>query len=357
MVRSAAEIGLGLDAMREALAEAIVSRHHQVHPELEARYGQRGRQKCREDASFHLSYLAQSLVAHEPKLFREYVAWAKVMLAGRGIAARELRDNLQITAEVLTDRLPAEDASTACRYIQAAIGELSNMPSTPPSGMPPDEPFSQLARSYLAALLACQRHVASQMILDAVRDGTSIQNVYMHVFQPSQQEIGRLWQINQITVAQEHYCSAVTQLIMSQLYPQIFAGPRIGRKFLAAGIGGDLHEIGIRMVADFFEMGQWDTVFLGTNVPSADLIRTIQDRKPDVVGISATITPHIGKVASVIAALRATPDCREVIILVGGHPFNVAPNLWKQIHADGAPRDAAGSVELANQLIAKRVTG
>ena len=52
------------------------------------------------------------------------------------------------------------------------------------------------------------------------------------MFQCSQYEIGRLWQMNKLTVAQEHYCSAATQLIMSLLYPRIFDTkkdrPRLG---------------------------------------------------------------------------------------------------------------------------------
>ena len=37
---------------------------------------------------------------------------------------------------------------------------------------------------------------------------------------------------------------------------------------VATCIGGELHEIGIRMVADFFEMEGWDTYYLGANTPA-----------------------------------------------------------------------------------------
>ena len=41
---------------------------------------------------------------------------------------------------------------------------------------------------------------------------------------------------------------------MSQLYPRILSGLRGGRKVIVSAIQGDLHEIGARMVADFFDM-------------------------------------------------------------------------------------------------------
>jgi methanogenic corrinoid protein MtbC1 len=351
MEQSTAEIGIKLDSMREALAEAVVVRHYQLRPELQTRFGQRGRQKCRDDANYHLTYLAQSLASSEPALFLKYVAWAKVMLAGRGIPASDLVDNLQVMIEVLQAHLPASEASVACGYVQAAIADFPQMAVMPPSFIAADQPLAQLAKSYLASLLACERQIASRLILDAVAGGTSIKDVYLHVFQQSQQEIGRLWQTNQVTVAQEHYCTAVTQMIMSQLYPQIFAGPRNGRRFVGACVGGDLHELGVRMVADFFEMDGWDTVYLGANVPSSDLIRTLQDRNPDVVGISATITPHVSAVTRLIAAIRAEKSCHNIKILVGGYPFIVAPDLWKTVDADGTSPDAQGAIELADRII------
>lgn len=340
-----------LDSMRAALADAIVERHYSLRPELEARHGERGRQNCREDAAHHLTYLARSLAASEPVLFREHIAWAKVMLAGRGVATRDLAESLHVTAEVLRERLPTVHAVAACHYLDAVSAELPEMAATLQSCFAPEQPLAELARSYLAALLACERQKATRLILDAVEAGAPIKQVYIHVFQRSQQEIGRLWQVNQITVAQEHYCTAATQMIMSQLYPRIFAAPRIGRSFLGTSVSGDLHEVGIRIIADFFEMDGWDTIFLGANVPGPDLIRTLQDRKPDVLGISATLTPHVAAVARTIAEVRGAPGCSDMKIIVGGYPFLVAPALWREIGADGTSPDAQGVVELCSRLL------
>ncbi len=344
----AAEI---LTSMRGEVADAIVERHYQLHPELEARYGERGRQKCREDSAYHLTYLSQSLAVSAPTLFNDYIAWAKAMLVGRGIAAQDLEDNLRVMSEVLKARLPVEMAACATGYVDNAVTQLAQMPSAPSACIAPEQPLARLAESYLAALLGSRRQEASRLILEAVGSGASIKDIYTYVFQQSQYEIGRLWQVNKITVAQEHYCSAATQMIMSQLYPQIFAGPRVSRRFVGACVAGDLHEIGMRMVSDFFELEGWDTAFLGSNVPTADLIKTLIDFHPDVLGISTTITPHIAAVAKTIAAVRATPACARITILVGGPPFCAIPDLWKQVGADGTSADARGVVAVACRLI------
>ena len=58
---------------------------------------------------------------------------------------------------------------------------------------------------------------------------------------------------------------------------------------VAACAASELHEIGVRMAADFFEMEGWDTFYLGANTPAESVIRTLVERKADVLAVSATI--------------------------------------------------------------------
>ena len=170
-------------------------------------------------------------------------------------------------------------------------------------------------------------------------------------FQKSQYEIGRLWQTNEVSVAQEHYCTAATQLVMSQLYPYLFSAQKNGQKMIATSIGGELHEIGMRMVADFFEMDGWDTYYIGANTPNESIIQTLEENQAQLLGISATLTPHVSAVENLISQIRSTEYGKNVKILVGGYPFNIAPSLWVDIGADGYGKDANEAVSIAKTLI------
>ncbi|HVG22243.1 MAG TPA: cobalamin-dependent protein [Blastocatellia bacterium] len=344
-------VAQAVDAGRSRLSDAIVARQYQLMPELASKYGDAGREKCLQDAHYHLSYLAESIAAALPAMFSDYVAWAKVMLAGRGIPASDLALNLECIRHALEEALPQEMSAIASQYIEAGLAQLPQLPSDLPAFIQDGDPSADLAKQYLAALLRGERHVASRLILDAVGAGVSVKDVYLNVFQRSQYEIGRLWQTNRVSVAQEHYCTAATQLIMSQLYSRIFATEKNGRTLVATCVGGDLHEIGVRMVSDFFEMDGWDTFYLGANVPLPSIVRTVVERKADVVAISATIAYHAHKVAEVIAALREGQLTRGVKILVGGYPFNLAPDLWRQSGADAFARDAEEAIAVANRLV------
>jgi methanogenic corrinoid protein MtbC1 len=239
---------------------------------------------------------------------------------------------------------PASDLS------DAALQALPSPPANAPSYLIDQAPLAPLTRAYLTALLGGERRQASAMILNAVATGVPVKDIYLHVFQRSQYEVGRLWQVHDISVAQEHYCTAATQHIMSQLYPYIFATAATGGTLVATCVSGDLHEIGVRMVADFFEMEGWNTYYLGANTPADGVIGALIDRKADVLGISATITAHLRSVSALINAVRSNAACRNVIILVGGYPFLATPDLWQRVGADGTAADAQAAVVVAEQI-------
>jgi methanogenic corrinoid protein MtbC1 len=154
-------------------------------------------------------------------------------------------------------------------------------------------------------------------------------------------------------VAQEHYCTAATQLIMSQLYPHIFAGERNGRRLVAACVGEELHELGIRMVADFFEMEGWDTYYLGANAPTASILDSLDEYDADLLALSTTILSHVAQIREIIEQVHHRERGNGVKILVGGYPFNVSPELWRKVGADGYAVDAQEAIQAANELVSE----
>lgn len=204
---------------------------------------------------------------------------------------------------------------------------------------------------YLRLLLERERREATRLILDLVEEGVDIRDIYLNIFQASQREVGRLWQTNEITVAQEHYCTAATQQVISQLYPYIFADTPGDRKMVMACASAELHELGARIVADFFEMEGWDTYFLGANVPAESIVSELRESGADLLGLSVSLADKVPLVKQIIADVRKADLDRSVKILAGGRPFIVDSNLWKKVGADGYARDARGAVARADELV------
>lgn len=334
-------------ARRAELAERLVAREFERHPGLEQRYGAAARAKSLQDAGYHLAHLAEALAHDRPALFTDYVAWARIVLAQRGVAAADLAFHLGCTSEVLRALLPAELGAAAAAVVDEAVAAMPGMPDELPSFLHDARPLSPLAHQYFASLLRADRQAAGRLVLDGVERGTAIRDVYLHVFEPSQQEIGRLWQMNRVTVAQEHYCTAATQQVMAQLYPRLFERERNGRRLVAACVASDLHEIGARMVADFFEMDGWDSFYTGAGTPHDAVIAALVAQRAELLAVSATIASHVHDAARLVAAVRADARCAAVKILVGGHAFNRLPGLWREVGADGWGADAREALAAA----------
>ncbi len=335
----------------EAIAEAVVRRHYDDHLDRWEPYGPPGYEKSIRDVGYHLSYLAEALDAGDPSLFIDYLGWAKVLFAQLGFEDQMLVRSLTYMDEVLGNAVPAPLDAAARSYVDIGLQHVRSAPSALPSQLAPDGQMAEVSRQYLDLLLSGDRRGASRLILRVVEEGTPVRVIYQEVFQPVQREVGRLWQMNEISVAQEHYCTAATQLIMSQLYPYIFGTARRGRRFLGTCVGGELHEIGVRMVTDFFEMDGWDTFYLGANTPVDGILESLRAERIDVVGISATMTYHVDRVESMIQAIRDTDLPAEPRILVGGYPFNVSATLWEHVGADGYAPDADTAIALANEFV------
>ncbi len=336
---------------KEALAERMTELHFERHPEIIERYGAEGKEKCFEDAIYHLEYLQEAVKVESKTLFNNYLDWAKIMLKERDIPENDLVDNMVFLKQAVDEILAEDEAVLLHGYIDEGLVLLRNAAENHQTFLNDGDPLVEEARQYLDFLLAGNRKKAVELIDNLVADGITIKDIYEYIFQNSQYEVGYLWQTNQITVAHEHYCTAATQLIMSRLYPQIFSTEKSGHHLVSCSVADELHEIGIRMVTDFFEMDGWDTFYMGANMPVRQLIDAIKEYKSDLLALSVTMPLHLSKAERLIDAVRQDKEIQNIKILTGGYPFRIEPNLWQKIGADGSASTAKEAIQIANTLI------
>jgi methanogenic corrinoid protein MtbC1 len=295
--------------------------------------------------TLHLRSLSDAMLGASEQLFVDYVDWARTSQAARAQPAHSLSEQLTSLQTVLNDELP-DAAPYTQTFLSAAFARLAQ---------PCCETASEigqftLAARYLERLLAYDRNGAIQLVSSAVNQGTSVREVYLEVIQTAQHEIGRLWQLNRLSVAQEHYCTAVSQLVLAQLYPLLMHSSG-GEPMVATCVAEELHELGARMVADFFEMDGWDTTYVGANAPANDVLQLLRKRRARLLAISATMGFHLHEVMALIDRVRSAPDLIHVKILVGGRPFSVAGTLWKNVGADACANDAQEAVRVGRKLL------
>ncbi len=336
---------------RNKLVDKIMEQQMKLMPELKEKYNSDMIQKSRSDTSYNLNYLAQAVYIDEKNIFSNYYSWLFTVLKERGIGKELLENHLIAIKKVLREELSEEDFNIILEIINSAEKSLNNPDNHYKSFIRDENHLSQEAEQYLFFLMNMERKKAVEYILNLVEKDVSIENIYLNIFQTVQYEIGRLWQLNEISIAQEHYATSITQLIMSQLYPNIFSSFKKGKKSLTLCVGDELHELGIRMVADLLELNGWDTIHLGSNTPAAEVLNLLEDKKIDLLALSATLPDQLEQSKNLISAVRKNKKLSHLKIIVGGKLFMENDNLWQKIGADGFARDAKEAVKVADSLL------
>ncbi len=215
-----------------------------------------------------------------------------------------------------------------------------------------ETPLQSLTDRYITAQLAGDRTTALQVILEeGIGRSIPAADLYLNVIQPAQHRIGRLWQENRITVAQEHLATAISQLVLAHLYPLLPREPDNGMVAVVACVPGELHDMGSRVAADFFEMSGYDVRFLGANVPVTSLVAMVAETRADVVILSVVMAFNLPGLRDAVRSIRAVPGVSPRII-VGGPAIESMPELADDLDIDFWGVSITDAIEGARRLLA-----
>ncbi len=292
--------------------------------------------------------LAQSVELDTPELFIEFAAWAQTTLIFRGYTPATLNRAIETLASDAT-LVNASDRKAALSTVQQARATLNVVRLCEMSLIDAESESGAAARRYLEALLEGDEPSAAREALLAIAKGRKALDVYQEIITPALHEAGRLWQRNEITAAHEHVVSNASERILAQLMD--LAPPRAHRDLsvVTAAIGPAQHQIGARMTADAFAMCGWHARFLGSELPTDDLLRYVDEISVDAVCLSATLACDVVAVRDLIQELETRPIAP--VVIAGGRAFDAHPDLWRKIGADAYAPSPLLAVAIANELI------
>lgn len=174
-------------------------------------------------------------------------------------------------------------------------------------------------RDFLMHLLAGHKLECTRLVERLLASPMSLKDIYEKLFRRALYEIGELWERHKISVATEHLASAVVETLLNHVYASLVDNPGSSRTLLATCIEGEQHQIGIKMVADVFELHGWNVQFLGANTPRADFLAFVRDQKPDMVAISVSLSQNFPNLEALLASFRT--EFPTVPVMVGGQAF------------------------------------
>lgn len=204
---------------------------------------------------------------------------------------------------------------------------------------------------YLEAQLHGDRREALRLVIDeAFARGASVLDVELEVIQEAQREIGRLWQENSITIAEEHMATAISNLALAHLYDRAPRERANGKKVVVACVEGELHDFPARLVADALDLAGFDVRYLGANVPTDSLLAALAREKPDLLALSVTMTFNVPALRSATERVRQR-TAGSLPIAIGGGALSWMNALAAELQADATASNARELVESARRLL------
>lgn len=185
--------------------------------------------------------------------------------------------------------------------------------------------LDELREKWLAECMGFNDMAANQT-LDQAFTIAPTESICIEVLQKGLSQVGEGWYAGTVSVQQEHFVSAMAAQRINTLLAATPPATQQGR-ILAACPPGEEHDFSLLLTTYLLRRRGWEVVYLGANVPLADLERTLRDTSPALV-VSAAQT------------LEGAASLRMMAELVAGRGIRVAfgGGIFKRI------AEAAGAV-------------
>ena len=182
------------------------------------------------------------------------------------------------------ERVRAMRRNLAQGYSAAVAARMAlEAPTTPP--VADRDAVLAAARGELGAELEAFRDLEAQAVLDRLLATFSVETVLRDVVLPFLRELGDRWEDGSLTVAQEHFASAVLRGRLMGLARcfDVGSGPRA----ILACPSGEQHELGLLCFGIGLREHGWRITYLGADTPIDTLRDTAARLAPDLVVICA----------------------------------------------------------------------
>lgn len=122
----------------------------------------------------------------------------------------------------------------------------------------------------------------------------------------------------------EHVKTSIIRTVVESAYPFVIELKKhvmpIGIKVVLACPEKEYHEVGLRMVADFFSLNGYEAIFVGTNTPREQVYYAIASNSPKYAAISVTDYYLLFEAQRMIQRIKEMTH-GKVTVLVGGNAF------------------------------------
>jgi methanogenic corrinoid protein MtbC1 len=185
------------------------------------------------------------------------------------------------------------------------------------------------------------RRAAARQALGLLEGGVGVQELILGLLGPAQAEVGRRWEANQWSVADEHAATAISDAVLGALAWRTDAAEDQGHVVVTCA-EGEWHSLPARMAAELLRLHGWQVTFLGASTPADHLRRFVAEIEAVGVLISCSVPIFLGGAQRSVQAAQST----DVPALVGGRAFGPDDLRARRLGADGWAPDPVAAADL-----------
>ncbi|MBW1862544.1 MAG: corrinoid protein [Deltaproteobacteria bacterium] len=189
-----------------------------------------------------------------------------------------------------------------------------------------------------------------QHVKEMLDKGLSAQDILQRGMLSAMEVIGEKFKTGAVFIPEVLLSARAMNEALQILEPYLAKGKmEASGKVLMGTVLGDLHDIGKNMVVTMLRGVGFEVLDIGINVPVEDIMRQVDEHRPDILGLSAILTTTMPEMKKAIDALTAKGLRSSVKVIVGGAPVN--EKFARDIGADGYAADAGEAASLAKRLM------
>jgi 5-methyltetrahydrofolate--homocysteine methyltransferase len=190
----------------------------------------------------------------------------------------------------------------------------------------------------------------AELVQKAVNDGKNPQEILDKGLVQGLRDCGASFEKGQKFIPEMLMSSECMKVAMKIIKPLLVgkADTEGSGRVILATVEGDVHDIGVELVATMLETAGFKVKFMGADVPTSDIIAAVKAEKPQILGLSALLSNTMDVMPVVLSALKKEGLRDSVKVMIGGAP--VKQDFCDEIGADGWAYDASSAVPKAKQL-------
>jgi len=198
------------------------------------------------------------------------------------------------------------------------------LPDTQKPAITVDKNPADMLTGELYHMLIAHNEIGATGVFDQAAASLSLTGLFENVVIPVLVRIGEEWYQGRLLVATEHFASNFLRSRLLSIFQKIPI-KRAVKRILIGGAPGEMHELGMLMLAILLRQRGFNVEFLGADIPLHDLVDYTAETEPNMVILAATSR----EAAEALTGFKFLLDQirRAPLFGFGGGAYNYFPEM------------------------------